>query len=150
MKFKKKGVYADPWRDGEKGAIFRFQKNPNAQICIEAIENLLIKQIPVATTIRECKDITKFICVKNVKGGAHKDAEYLGKVCRWYYAKGIVGTINYILSGNKVPDTDGALPCMDLPEIFPDNIDYDWYIKKSIEMLYDMAYYTRPKQISFF
>jgi hypothetical protein len=148
---KGKNIYYDPWRGkSAKDGYWRFQKNPNAQICIEAIENLLIKQIPVATTIQECKDITKFVCVKNVKGGAHKDGEYLGKVVRWYMAKGIVGTINYILSGNKVPDTDGALPCMDLPEVFPDNIDYDWYVKKAVEMLYDMAYYQRPKQISFF
>lgn len=150
MKFKKKGVYSDPWRDGEKGAIFRFQKNPTHQICVEAIEKLIAEQTSIEATIKACKDITKFVCVKNVTGGAHKDGEYLGKVIRWYYAKGVVGTINYIKSNNKVPDSEGAQPLMDLPDTFPDNINYDVYIAKCKEMLEDCGYLNKIKQIAFF
>lgn len=149
-KIKGKNVYYDPWRGKTaKDGYWRFQKNPNCQICIEAIEQLILKSIPIEQTIKECSDITKFVAVKNVKGGAHKDGYYLGKVVRWAYCKGIRGTINYISNNHVVPDTDGALPLMDLPDEMPD-INHDYYIAKAKEMLYDMSYYQRPKQISFF
>lgn len=148
---KGKNILYDPWRGkSAKDKYWRFQKNPNAQICIEALELYITKNISVETTITECKDITKFVCVKNVKGGAHKNHNYLGKVIRWYMAKNIVGTINYILTGNKVPDTDGAKPCMDLPKQFPDDINYKWYIDKTIEMLYEIAFLKKLEQMKFF
>lgn len=148
---KGKNIYYDPWRGKTaKDGYWRFQKNPNAQICIEAIETLILYGIPLDTTIEQCADITKFVCVKNVKGGAHKDRTYLGRVIRWYYAKGIVGTIQYIESGNNVPDTEGAKPCMDLPAELPKDINYPWYIEKAREMLFEMNYLKRPRQISFF
>lgn len=148
---KGKNVYYDPWRaKTARDGYWRFQKNPNGQICVEAIEKLIVDGIPIDKTIKECLDFTKFISVKNVKGGAHKDGNYLGKVVRWYYAKNVIGTINYIISGNKVPDTDGAKECMDLPKEFPNDINYDWYISKTKEMLYDLDYYKRPRQIKFF
>lgn len=148
---KGKNIYYDPWRGKTaKDGYWRFQKNPNAQICIEAIEKLIIDGIELQQTVESCTDITKFVCVKNVKGGAHKNCTYLGKVIRWYYAKGIVGTIQYIESGNNVPDTEGAKPCMDLPAELPKDINYPWYIEKAREMLFEMNYLKRPKQISFF
>lgn len=148
---KGKNVYYDPWRGkSAKDKYWRFQKNPTTQICVEAIENYIVKNIPLEKTINECRDLTKFISVKNVTGGAHKDREYLGKTIRWYYAKGINGTIDCILSGNKVPDTDGALPCMDLPDCFPEDINYAWYLAKANSMLYDLNFLKRPKQIQFF
>lgn len=150
--FKGKNDYYDPWRpQNAKDAYWRFQKNPTHQICIEAIERLISEGVDIETTIKDCKDLTKFLVVRNVKGGAHKNCEYLGKVIRWVYAKEINGTINYIISNNKVPDSDGALPMMDLPDIFPEGlIDYNRYIVITKEMLYDCDYYQRPKQISFF
>ncbi len=147
---KGKNLYYDPWRGKTaRDGYWRFQKNPVTQICIRAIERFIVDQIPLEKTIKESKDITEFVAVKNVTGGAHKDREYLGKVVRWYMAKNIIGTIDYISSGNKVPDTDGAKPLMDLPEQFPDDINYDWYIEKSIEMLYDIGYMKRQEQIAF-
>lgn len=148
---KGKNVYYDPWRSKTaKDAYWRFQKNPNAQICIEAIEYLITKDIPIEKTITECRDITKFVSIKNVAGGAHKDGYYLGKVVRWYYAKNIVGTINYINTNNKVPDTEGARPCMDLPDNFPEDIDFDWYLKRTKELLTDMRYLKPQEQFKFF
>lgn len=149
--FKGKNDYYDPWRpQNAKDAYWRFQKNPTHQICVEAIEKLISEGTPPETTIKACQDITKFVCVKNVKGGAHKDGEYLGKVIRWYYAVDIVGTINYILSNNKVPESDGAKPCMDLPDVLPTDIDYQWYINKTREMLEDCGYLKKVRQIAFF
>lgn len=57
-----------------KGAYARsgLMKNPTNDICIEALEALLIDNIPVHETIRGCKDIRKFVNVRTVKGGAVK------------------------------------------------------------------------------
>lgn len=148
---KGKNVYYDPWRGKTaKDGYWRFQKNPNCQICVEAIENLILKQIPIEKTITECRDLNKFVAVKNVKGGAHKNREYLGHVIRWAYFKDEVGTINYIMNDHKVPDTEGARPLMDMPETFPDDLDYDRYIIKANEMLEDMDYIKKKKQLVFF
>lgn len=150
VKVKGKNVYYDPWRpETARDGYWRFQKNPNAQICVEAIEKLIISNKPLVDTIKECREFTKFVSVKNVTGGAHKDGNYLGKVVRWYYAKNISGTINYVSSGNKVPDTEGAKECMDLPDKFPDDIEFSWYENKCMEMLKDMGYYAREKQLKF-
>jgi hypothetical protein len=150
-KTKGKNIYYDPWNStNPKDLYWRFQKNPTAQICVEAVEKHVTKQIPLETTIKECRDITRFLCVKNVTGGAHKDREYLGKVIRWYWAKDVVGTINYITSNNKVPDSEGAKPCMDLPDEFPNDIDYARYVKRAKEMLEDMAYLPKAGQLKFF
>lgn len=149
--FKGKNDYYDPWRGKTgKDQYWKFQKNPTVQICIEAIEQLIAKDIPVQKTIQECRDITKFISITNVTGGAHKDGYYLGRTIRWYYAKNVYGTINYIKNNNKVSETDGAKPLMDLPDEFPEDIDYDWYVKHTDSMLFDLNYYQRAKQISFF
>ena len=36
-------------------------------------------------------------------------------------------------SGNKVPRSDGARPCMDLPTAFPDDVDFDWSQNASLK-----------------
>jgi hypothetical protein len=150
-KSKGKNIYYDPWNSKDaKDLIWRFFKNPNAQICTEAAIKLVTQNIPVEKTIRECKDITRFVCVKNVTGGAHKDGDYLGKVIRWYYASNTYGTINYIKNNNKVPDSEKGKPVMDLPLTFPDDIAYDIYVAKTTEMLEDMAYFQKSKQLTFF
>lgn len=43
-------------------------------------------------------------------------------------------------SGNIVPLSYGAQPCMTLPDEFPSDVDYDWYIKKSMQILLDIGY----------
>lgn len=150
-KSKGKNIYYDPWNSKEpKDLIWRFFKNPNAQICTEAAIKLVTQNVPIEETIRECKDITRFVCVKNVTGGAHKDGDYLGKVIRWYYSSSTYGTINYVKNNNKVPDSEKGRPCMDLPLTFPDDIAYDIYIKRTIDMLEEMAYFNRSKQLTFF
>jgi hypothetical protein len=148
---KGKSDYYDPWRGkSARDGYWRFQKNCNRQICVEAIEKLICNNIPIEQTIKECTDITKFISIKNVAGGAHFYNNYLGKVVRWAYFKNERGTINYISNNHIVPDTLGAKPLMDLPIDFPTDLDYDWYIKKTISMLEDMAYLTKSKQMVFF
>jgi len=67
-------------------------------------------------------------------------SEYLGKVIRWYYGKNSPGPIVNAGSGNIVPLSYGAQPCMTLPDEFPSDIDYDWYVKKSMQILVDIGY----------
>jgi hypothetical protein len=123
--------------------------NPITLICSDAIKLFLSKKVPFEETILNCKDITRFVTVRQVKGGAHKDGEYLGKVVRWYYAKGEYGTINYVMNGNKVPETEGAKPAMDLPDSFPNDVNYAWYIDKCKNILYDIGFSKRAKQVAF-
>lgn len=139
---KVKGPYSEV--GSQSGTIL--DNNPITLICSDAVKLLLSKNIPIDETINNCKDIRRFVTIRNVKGGAHKDGYYLGKVVRWYYAKNIIGTINYVLTNNKVPDTDGAKPCMDLPSELPNDIDYDYYISKAVDILFEIGYYKKVTQ----
>ena len=138
-KIKAKGWYAD---EG-------MSKNPVNTICVEAVTELISKGTPVEETINNCKDITKFVACRNVKGGAEYNGVYLGKIIRMYMSK-TPGTINYIMSGNKVPDSQGAKPLQDMPQNLPSDINYAWYIEKAISILYKIGYHKREIQQKFF
>lgn len=140
---KTKGAYSNPWND-PKMAIFRFHKNPQTTICIEAVTEFLTKGVSLEQTIIECTNIRKFVSVQNVRGGGVKDGKYLGKVVRWYYAKNEKGFIAYKASGNKVATTDGAKPLMTLPDSLPTDINYEWYIEKANKILYDIGRFKKP------
>lgn len=122
---KVKGVYAPA----------ALQKNPTNEIVTTAVIDYLQKGVPVETTIRACRDIRKFVSVRTVKGGAVKDGRYLGKAVRWYYALGELGTINYQINGYTVPRTEGASPLMEIPDSFPDDLDFDWYVLEAKDTL---------------
>lgn len=140
-----------PWSEIGSQSGTKLDTNPSSLICTDAVVALLSKNISIEDTIRNCKDFTRFITVRQCKApGAHKDNEYVGKVIRWYYAKDTVGTINYIETNNKVPDSDGAKLCMDLPDQFPNDINYAWYLNKTIEILEDIAYLPKKGQMRLF
>jgi DNA polymerase elongation subunit (family B) len=143
---KVKGCFA------ERGSALNspLSKNPEHLICSDAIMQLLVKNIPIEKTITECKDIRRFVIVRTVKGGAEHKGVYLGKTVRWYYAEKEHGTINYVMSGNKVPKSDGAKPLMDLPDEFPTDINHKRYIDETVSILYDIGYLSKPKQLKFF
>lgn len=139
-KTKTKGAYANPWSD-KKLSIFRFHKNPMATITIDAALKYLTESAPISETIRTCRDMTKFCCVRTVKGGAVKDGFYLGKAIRWYYAKGYeTGEIVYAMTGNKVPRSEGACPLLVLPDEFPEDVDFDWYESEANEILKQIGF----------
>lgn len=129
---KTKGAYANPWAS-TKNPEMKLHKNPTATISVEAVtEYLCNPAVSIGDHIRACKDITKFVCVRTVKGGAVLvgegfEPEYVGKSVRWYYATGTKRELVYAETGNRVPRSDGAQPCMELPSTLPDDIDYDWY-----------------------
>jgi len=135
---KAKGWYAD---EG-------ISKNPVNTICVEAVTELISKGTSVEETINNCKDVTKFVTCRNVKGGAEYNGAYLGKIIRMYMSK-TPGTINYIMSGNKVPDSQGAKPLMDLNGL-PEDVNREWYINKAVDILYKIGYYKREIQQKFF
>lgn len=144
---KAKGTYSE--RGSAQNSAL--SKNPEHLICSDAVKALLTDGTDVEDTIRQCRDIRRFVSVRRVAGGAHKDGWFIGKVIRWYYAVGVTGTIQYVKSGNNVPKTEGAKPCMELPDEFPNDIDFDWYITKAYSMLSDLGYYgNKPVQSTFF
>lgn len=180
---KRKGEYA------QAGLIEK--KNPDCEICSDAVAAFLAKGEPLDVTIMQCRDIRKFVTIQKVDGGAlklwgegpRKNAkvadivptlmaagwskegrrwrrgdvvtdtksayfacfppqrpEYLGKVVRWYYGTRSPGPIVYARNGNTVSLSYGSKPCMTLPDQFPDDVDYAWYIKKALSILDDIGY----------
>jgi hypothetical protein len=143
--------YIAVYEEAKKGSIFKLKgqygptapkKNAMNEICIDAIKAFIEFGTAPATTIYGCKDIRRFTSMRNVNGGAvHVQTQkYLGKLIRWYYATGEQSEIIYAKTGNKVTRTSGAVPLMDLPQEFPDNVDYEWYVTETYSMLSDMGY----------
>lgn len=169
------------------------KKNPDVEICADAVAEFLSKGTPIFYTIAACRDIRKFVTIQKVNGGGVKmwgegprkgarvmdmvgtlqacgwakegrkwrkgdsvaDAataygacfqpqtpEYLGKVVRWYYSTQAPGPIVYATNGNTVSLSYGARPCMNLPDQFPDDIDYAWYTSKAESILKDIGFYA--------
>lgn len=133
---KVKGAYSERGSAGNSV----LSKNPTNLICSDAVQAFLTTGVPITKTIRESRDIRRFISVRTVKGGAVKDGEYLGKSIRWYYAVGVQGEIIYALNGNKVPRSDNAKPLMELPSIFPGDVDFEWYEAEAYKILQEIGY----------
>lgn len=110
-------------------------KSPKNSVCYKAVIDYLANGKPLEETLREETDLTKFLTVRTVKGGGVWRDEYLGKAVRWYYTSQDGDTIRYKSNGNKVPDSDGAKPCMDLPDSIPADLDYDRYLSECVKIL---------------
>jgi hypothetical protein len=130
-KTKTKGAYCE--RGSAHNSVL--SKNPEVLVCSDAAQAFLSTGKPVEQTIRECRDVRRFVSVRQVTGGGVKvwDAshtEFLGKTIRWYYAVDVPGEIVYAKNGNKVPRSDGAKPLMELPidNAVPPDVDFDWYV----------------------
>lgn len=129
---KRKGIFAN-------GGL---AKNPDCNICFTAVTELVANGIPISETIINCKDITQFVTVRKVTGGAKWQDELLGKAVRFYYSKNVDSNVNiqYVLNNNKVAKSDGARPLMTLPNTLPDDIDYPRYISIANELLKGVGY----------
>lgn len=130
---KGKGCFAKP----------SLSKNPDGQIVYEAVINKIANNVPIRKTINRCQDITQFVTVRTVKGGAVWQDDYLGKAIRFYHSKDkalVDVPINYLKTGNKVPLSVGCRPLMDLPDEFPIDINYEYYIMKAEELLNGVGY----------
>lgn len=118
--------------------IASLDKNPDLEVCYDAVVNHVLGKDSIESTILDERDIRKFLIVRQVHGGAIWENQMLGKVIRWYYSRNgnkIIINKTY----NKVADSDNAKPCMVLPEILPEDIDYSIYIKKSYEILKNLG-----------
>jgi hypothetical protein len=133
---KAKGVFGPP----------TLSKNPQNTICNEAVVAYLTRGVPCEETVRNCRDITRFLTLRTVNGGATKSGQTLGKAVRWYYATGETGSIHYATNGNTVPRSQGAKPLMSLPDEFPSDVDYAWYIRECREILMAVGAVPRPPQ----
>jgi hypothetical protein len=190
-KVKRKGEYAP--------ASLTDKKNPDVEICSDAVAAFLAKGTPIDWTITTCRDIRKFVTMQECAGGAfklwgeaplgdekgpaktarliehgwtqekrgrwthpaHSDPllgtqygtteafeltfpvprpEFMGKVIRWYYGVNAPGHIVYGGRKARVGLSYGAKPCMTLPDQFPTDIDYGWYMRKAASILEDIGY----------
>ena len=149
--FKTKGVFNCPLTMKNLSRE-RLMSTPKAYIVSEAAVRFLAtyqqsKPETIEGTVKKCKDLTMFIRSQKVNnGGASKDKQYLGKVIRWYYSKKEWGSISRVDNGNRVPDSDGALPIQQLPDKFPTDIDYSYYIRAAYALVNATGVFENAEQ----
>lgn len=127
---KGKGAFAEP----------NLMKNPQFVIVNEALYAYLGSGTPIEETVNSCSEMTKFVMVRNVTGGASWEGEYLGKAVRFYYSSSVspdthIKYAGKTKNGHKVPISEGARPIMQLPEKTPSDIDRARYIAMANEAL---------------
>lgn len=128
---KGKGAFADP----------TLMKNPQFVIINDAIKAYLGRGTPIESTVMSCQDVTKFLMVRSVTGGAVWNDTYLGKAVRFYYSNAVdpETCIRYAKNGNKVPISDGSVPMMELTSFVPKDMDRARYIRMAKETLKDFG-----------
>lgn len=131
-KVKGKGVFADPG----------LAKNPDEQIIYRAVAEYIATTTPIEETIRDCKNVLQFVTVRKVTGGAKWRGGYLGKTVRYYKSTEVpdADCIHYATNSNRVPKSCGCRPLMDLPNGFPDDVDFDHYIAAARKLLKEVGY----------
>ena len=117
-------------------------KNPDFPIVADAMAQHLSGNADFRYVIRNCKDVTQFVTVRKVTGGAEWRGDLLGKSVRFYYSTRAAQdeAITYAKSGNKVPKSDGARPLMDLPDTMPDDVDFERYVGMAMIALKGLGY----------
>ena len=117
-------------------------KNPDFPIVADAMAQHLSGNADFRDVIRNCKDVTQFVTVRKVTGGAEWRGDLLGKSVRFYYSTRAAQdeAITYAKSGNKVPKSDGARPLMDLPDTMPDDVDFERYVGMAMIALKGLGY----------
>lgn len=123
---KAKGIYAP----------LSLRKNPSAGVCARAVGEWLAKGVPFKDTLLSAP-FTDFLSARNVTGGGMQGDEYLGKVVRWYMSTEELPPLTYAKNGNRVPKTEGARACMNLPEGIPDDLHWGWYLNECIRIAID-------------
>lgn len=68
--------------------------------------------------------------------------QYLGRVARWY--RSTRSSVPILYGGgakkhHRVGGSDNAMPCMELPDELPADIDYGFYIKEAHDLLRDLG-----------
>lgn len=132
---KRKGLFAK--------AGLQNKHDPTYDVCSDAVVEYLTKGTPPEDTVYACQDFTKFIACKQVaKPGASKNGEHLGSMIRWYIGENEHGYIEKS-NGDRVAGSTGAVPCMDLPDEMPDDVDMEWYVREAYARLDDIGMKVR-------
>jgi len=120
-------------------------KNPNGEIIFEAVAQTIAQQGNAQTVkniICNSTDIKKFLTVRKVQGGAVWRGEKLGRAVRFYNSLTVKSdeSIHYLLNNNRVPNSAGCKPRMDLPDTLPNDIDYHAYVVAAEKLLCEVGY----------
>ena len=119
-------------------------KKATNRIAIDAAQQYFINATPVADTVQSCRDIDKFIdYFKASKGYRIVDdvgGDY-GGLARWYIGTGGVHLDKLKLAdGKRIQLVErGAVMVPDLPDAFPDDVDYDHYIRLATKLITDIT-----------
>lgn len=138
-KAKRKGWYKENGCNG-KPDNEQIKKNPTAEIVGDALEALFTKGTPIVDTIAQCRDINKFVTVKQAQGGGAfvepgQPPHYLGKAVRFYKSAGSTGEIITVKKGHLVGGSEGCRPIMRYDGRFPDDVDFEFYVNMANEHL---------------
>ena len=139
--FKGKKTFLDAWPD--------LGHSPEATVCTTAIKAHLRDGTPIEETIRKDRDINHFIILKSVSTGTNTlwHDEPQGRFLRFYKSNSADSAEIYSVTpaGVKkiIPLSDNAMLLHDLPEEFPEDVNYGWYIERAYKTL---AVITQPKQ----
>jgi hypothetical protein len=136
LAIKAKGAFA--FRGSALDSVL--SKNVEFSICIEALLFKIKKNIDVETTIRNCKDVTKFLAIREVRGGGEFRGVYVGKIVRFYISKQSNDSLIYTTSKNKVANSDNCVPMMKLLKDLPEDLNYSFYIQRAEDMLFKIGY----------
>lgn len=137
---KRKGLFAK--------AGLQARHDPTFDICSTAVVDYLMWGNDIEETVRGCSDFTQFIGVKQVQGGGFYDGQYLGKMVRWYHGEGAEHMFIHKADGSRVAGTLGAVPCMDLPDEMPDDVDFEWYVREAYARLDDIGLTVRDPKLA--
>lgn len=128
---KRKGAFADQ----------SLAKNPDRLIIYDAVCAYLANGDPIINTVMNCKDITRFVTVRRVTGGAMWRGGDIGKAVRFYHSNKVdpSESLTYKKNGNKVPNSDGCRPIMVFGKRLPGDIDYLYYIQEARKLLKEIG-----------
>lgn len=113
---------------------FGYGKKRTLRIVRDAVTGYFLHDIPVEQTVRECRDVTAFVdYFKATKGWVVEDSDgaTLGKLNRWYVPqRGVALTKRRLKDGQVIKVAGAEKVCIlnDLPQAFPDDVDYAFYI----------------------
>ena len=110
--------------------------------CRSAIINFLKDNIPIEETINTMStDVRNFLLFGSSTDGTYFNDKKLGKTVRWYYSKD--GSDIFKGNGNKLNDSSGANPMMQIPETLKcDDIDLSRYIERCYGLLKSYGFYS--------
>lgn len=136
---KRKGWYGKGGTNGRPDNE-QIKKNPANEIVADALEAFFTRGEPIVRTITECRDINKFVTVKQAQGGGAFVEPgcapvYLGKAVRFYASAGSKGEIITVKKGHLVGGSEGCRPIMYYDGQFPSDVDFEHYINMANEHL---------------